>query len=49
VADLSELAVGETVRHFARYYPTARDPDEIIALVGVTDKTKARVRTWLSG
>jgi len=49
VADLSELTVGETVRHFARYYPDARDPDEIIDLVGLTAKSRARVRTLSGG
>jgi ABC-2 type transport system ATP-binding protein len=49
VADLSELTVSETVRHFARYYPRARDCDEVIELVGLTGKAKARVRTLSGG
>ena len=47
-SDLSELTVRETVRHFARYYPDPRDPDEVIAKVGLSEKAKARVST-LSG
>ena len=35
VTDLSELTVTETVRHFAGYYPRPRDPDEVIATVGL--------------
>ncbi len=27
----AELTVRETVRHFARYYPRPRDPEEVIA------------------
>lgn len=49
VADLSELTVWETVAHFARYYPAARDPGEVIDLVGLAGKVKARVRTLSGG
>ncbi|MBT2382994.1 ABC transporter ATP-binding protein [Streptomyces sp. ISL-11] len=38
-----ELTVAETVRHFARYFPNPRDPEEIIDLVGLTEKANARV------
>ena len=31
----AELTVRETVRHFARYYPRPRDPEEVIGLVGL--------------
>ncbi|MGC4897186.1 ABC transporter ATP-binding protein [Micromonospora sp. DT31] len=41
--DLGELTVGETVRHFARYYPAPRDPAEVIEVVGLTDRTRTRV------
>ncbi|QOC91328.1 ABC transporter ATP-binding protein [Micromonospora craniellae] len=47
--DLTELTVTEAVRHFARYYPGHRDPAEVIELVGLTDKTTARVRTLSGG
>ncbi|OIV39078.1 ABC transporter [Mangrovactinospora gilvigrisea] len=43
-----ELTVRETVRHFARYYPAPRDPDEVIELVGLSEKADARI-TALSG
>jgi ABC-2 type transport system ATP-binding protein len=33
--DLAELTPAEAVRHFARYYPDPRDPDEVLALVGL--------------
>ena len=40
--DLGDLTVREAVRHFARYYPSPRDPDEVIASVGLTDKANDR-------
>jgi ABC-2 type transport system ATP-binding protein len=49
VADAAELTVRETVRHFARYYPEPRNPDEVIELVGLTEKVGARVRTLSGG
>src|SRR3954471_14644102 len=36
--DVAEATVRETVRHFAGYYPDAKDPDEVIEQVGLTDK-----------
>jgi ABC-2 type transport system ATP-binding protein len=47
-ADAGELTVAETVGHFARYYPDARDPRDVIAMVGLTDHARRRVR-HLSG
>ncbi|MER6591957.1 ABC transporter ATP-binding protein [Micromonospora purpureochromogenes] len=47
--DLGELTVGETVRHFARYYPAPRDPAEVIEAVGLTDRTRTRVRKLSGG
>ncbi|WP_405583720.1 ABC transporter ATP-binding protein [Streptomyces sp. NBC_01190] len=44
----AELTVAETVRHFARYYPRSRDPDEVIALVGLEAKARSRTK-MLSG
>src|SRR4051794_3784950 len=35
--DAAELTVRETVRHFAGYYPRPRDPDQVIAEVGLTE------------
>ncbi|TDD66023.1 ABC transporter ATP-binding protein [Jiangella aurantiaca] len=43
-----ELSVGELVHHFAGYYPDARDPDEVIASVGLDEKRGTRAR-HLSG
>ncbi len=48
-ADAGELTVAETVGHFARYYPAARDPREVIALVGLTDHARRRVRRLSGG
>jgi ABC-2 type transport system ATP-binding protein len=47
--DAAELTVGETVRHFARYYPNPRDAGEVIELVGLTEKARSRVRTLSGG
>jgi ABC-2 type transport system ATP-binding protein len=44
-----ELTVAEMVRHFARWYPDARDPDEVIAAVGLTEKREARIRSLSGG
>ena len=43
-----ELTVTEVVHHFAGYYPDARDPDEVIEAVGLTEKRPTRAR-HLSG
>ncbi|NEA50005.1 ABC transporter ATP-binding protein [Streptomyces sp. SID10815] len=43
-----ELSVAETVRHYARYFPNPREPEEIIHLVGLDEKASTRV-TALSG
>jgi ABC-2 type transport system ATP-binding protein len=43
-----ELTVAEVVRHFACYYPHAREPDEVITAVGLDDKRGTRIR-HLSG
>jgi ABC-2 type transport system ATP-binding protein len=40
--DLGDLTVLEAVQHFAGYYADPRDPDEVIAAVGLTEKRKAR-------
>jgi ABC-2 type transport system ATP-binding protein len=45
----AELTVGETVRHFARYYPRPRDPEEVIGLVGLEAKTDSRVKALSGG
>ncbi|MFI6508270.1 ABC transporter ATP-binding protein [Streptosporangium sp. NPDC050855] len=47
--DVAETTVRETVRHFARYYPRAKDPDEVIELVGLTGKANSRIRQLSGG
>ncbi|TGB12929.1 ABC transporter ATP-binding protein [Streptomyces sp. MZ04] len=45
----AELTVRETVRQFARYYPKPRDPEDVIALVGLQEKAAARVKALSGG
>jgi ABC-2 type transport system ATP-binding protein len=45
----AELTVEEMVRHFARFYPDPRDPDEVIAATGLEEKRKARTRALSGG
>ncbi|MFE6450452.1 ABC transporter ATP-binding protein [Nocardiopsis dassonvillei] len=45
---IPQLSVREVVRHFAGYYPAPRDPDAVVDLVGLGEKSRARV-TSLSG
>jgi ABC-2 type transport system ATP-binding protein len=45
----AELTVAETVRHFAGYYPRPRDPDEVIALVGLEAKARSRTKSLSGG
>ncbi|MER7206687.1 ABC transporter ATP-binding protein [Streptosporangium sp. NPDC000239] len=47
--DMTEATVGETVRHFAGYYPAPRDPDQVIERVGLTDSAGKRVRQLSGG
>jgi ABC-2 type transport system ATP-binding protein len=49
VTDLSELTVSETVRHFAGYYPDARDPNEVIDAVGLSSSSRVRTRALSGG
>ena len=49
VNDLSELTVRETVRHFAGYYPSPRDPDEVVETVGLTGSADQRARLLSGG
>jgi ABC-2 type transport system ATP-binding protein len=44
-----ELSIEELIRHFARYYPDPRDPDEVIVAVGLDDKRTARARSLSGG
>jgi ABC-2 type transport system ATP-binding protein len=43
------LSVRETIDLFAGYYPHPRRPEEVIELVGLTEKVEARVRTLSGG
>ena len=45
----SNLTVAETHRMFAGYYEHPRNVDEVIALVGLTEKRDARVKTLSGG
>jgi ABC-2 type transport system ATP-binding protein len=47
--DFAELTVAEVVRHFAAYYPAPRDPDEVIAMVGLDEKAASRTRQLSGG
>ncbi|RJQ87047.1 ABC transporter ATP-binding protein [Amycolatopsis panacis] len=47
--DAAELTVLETVRHFAKYYPDPRVPEEVIDQVGLTEKAGARVKSLSGG
>ncbi|AEE46834.1 ABC transporter ATP-binding protein [Cellulomonas fimi] len=47
--DLAEATVAELVRHFARYYPDPRDPDEVIDAVGLREKARVRARQLSGG
>ncbi|MET0789749.1 MAG: ABC transporter ATP-binding protein [Cellulomonas sp.] len=47
--DLAEATVGELVRHFARFFPDPRDPDEVIVAVGLQEKAKTRARQLSGG
>ncbi|MCD6726430.1 MAG: ABC transporter ATP-binding protein [Solirubrobacteraceae bacterium] len=43
------IRVAEAVRHFAGLYPAPRDPDEVIAIVGLDAKRDALARTLSGG
>lgn len=47
--DQAELTVRELVRHFATYYPSPRDPEEVIDAVGLRAKSGARARSLSGG
>jgi ABC-2 type transport system ATP-binding protein len=47
--DLGEATVTELVQHFAAYYPTPRDPVELIEAVGLTEKARTRARQLSGG
>jgi len=45
----SQLTCREMLQAQASYYPDPRDPDEVLALVGLTEKAKSRGRTLSGG
>ncbi|MFI7599229.1 ABC transporter ATP-binding protein [Actinoplanes sp. NPDC049681] len=48
-ADATDLTVAEIVRHVAGFYPNPRRPAEVIDLVGLGDRARARVGTLSGG
>ena len=46
---MPELTVGEIVRHFAGFYPSPRDPDEVIGLTGLAEKAGSRIASLSGG
>ena len=48
-ADNAELTVAELVRHFAGFYASPRDPEEVIASVGLQEKRGTRTRALSGG
>jgi ABC-2 type transport system ATP-binding protein len=47
--EFEDLTVGEVVSHFARFYPRAADPDEVIEQVGLTEKRSSRTQALSGG
>jgi len=47
--DAADLTVREMVRHVAGLYPDPRPADEVIELVGLTEKSASRIRTLSGG
>lgn len=48
-SDLSEYTVRELVHHVAAFYPDPRDPEEVIAAVGLAEKATTRTRQLSGG
>ncbi|MFD0582154.1 ABC transporter ATP-binding protein [Dactylosporangium darangshiense] len=47
--EFDDLTAREVVHHFANYYPSAADPDEIVERVGLAEKRDERTRTLSGG
>ncbi|MEU8180090.1 ABC transporter ATP-binding protein [Micromonospora sp. NPDC049044] len=47
--DAADLTVREMVRHIAGFYPDPRPADEVIELVGLTEKRDSRIRALSGG
>jgi ABC-2 type transport system ATP-binding protein len=41
-SDMADLTVGETIAHFAKYYPNPANVDEVIGAVGLVEKVNSR-------
>ena len=48
-SDAGDLSVRDTVAHFAKYYSSPRDVDEVVSAVGLTEKSKELIRTLSGG
>ena len=48
-ADAGDLTVKETLTHFAKYYSTPRDVEEVITSIGLDEKRNALIRTLSGG
>jgi ABC-2 type transport system ATP-binding protein len=48
-ADAGDLTVKETLTHFAKYYSTPRDVEEVITSIGLDEKRDALIRTLSGG
>jgi ABC-2 type transport system ATP-binding protein len=48
-ADAGDLTVKETLTHFAKYYSTPRDVEEVISSIGLDEKRDALIRTLSGG
>src|SRR3954454_9046199 len=47
--DAADLTVAEMVRHVAGFYPAPRPADDVMDLVGLTEKRGSRIRTLSGG
>jgi ABC-2 type transport system ATP-binding protein len=47
--EFETMSVHEVVHHFAHYYPASRDPDQVIAAVGLAEKTGSRAAALSGG
>ena len=48
-SDAGDLSVQETIAHFAKYYANPRDAAEVIAAVGLSEKSDELIRTLSGG
>jgi ABC-2 type transport system ATP-binding protein len=47
--EFESLSVNEVVRHFAAFYPSPRDPDEVVAAVGLAEKATSKAGSLSGG